>query len=75
MEYWYKNDQITYLKIRKLIESAMSDPTSGIGKPEKLSGDLKGYWSRRINLRDRLVYTVRGRDLYIIQARFHYEEH
>ena len=62
------------LKIQKLIESAMAHPGKGIGKPEKLSLDLAGFWSRRINHQHRLVYTVKGNVLLIIQARFHYSD-
>jgi toxin YoeB len=54
-----------------LIEDASrSEP--GVGKLERLSGDLAGYLSRTIDQEHRLVYTVRGEDLVIVQARYHY---
>jgi hypothetical protein len=47
----------------------------GIGKPEPLVGDLAGFWSRRINEKDRLIYKVEGNDIYILACRFHYDDH
>jgi toxin YoeB len=51
---------------------ATRDPGAGTGKPERLSGDLSGYWSRRIDREHRLVYTVEGDQLIVVQARYHY---
>lgn len=60
------------MRINRLIEEASRDPATGIGKPERLSGDLAGFWSRRIDQEHRLVYTVRGDDLVIVQVRYRY---
>jgi toxin YoeB len=59
-------------RINRLIAEAARDPGAGTGKPERLSGDLSGCWSRRIDQEHRLVYTVDGDDLVILQARYHY---
>jgi toxin YoeB len=59
-------------RINRMIEEALRDPGQGIGKPERLTENLSGYWSRRITDEHRLVYTVRGEDLIIVQARYHY---
>jgi len=59
-------------RINRLIEESARSPATGVGKPEPLSHNLSGYWSRRITDEHRLVYTVRGEDLIIIQARYHY---
>lgn len=59
-------------RINRMIIEAVRDPGAGIGKPERLAENLSGYWSRRITDEHRLVYTVRGDDLIIIQARYHY---
>jgi toxin YoeB len=59
-------------RINRMIEEASRDPGHGIGKPERLAENLSGYWSRRITDEHRLVYAVRGNDLVIIQARYHY---
>jgi toxin YoeB len=68
----WADDRKTLRRINRLIEEASRDPSTGIGKPERLSGDLAGYWSRRIDQEHRLVYTIRGEDLVIVQARYHY---
>jgi toxin YoeB len=68
----WADDRSTLQRLNRLIEEASRNPSAGIGKPERLSGDLAGYWSRRIDQEHRLVYTVRGGDLVIVQARYHY---
>jgi toxin YoeB len=55
-----------------MIEDAARDPATGIGKPERLSHNLTGYWSRRSTDEDRLVYRLRADELVIVQARYHY---
>ena len=62
----------TLRRINRMIEEATRDPGQGIGKPERLAENLSGYWSRRITDEHRLVYTVRGDSLVIVQARYHY---
>ena len=70
--YWLGADRQTLKRITRLIDDALRDPTSGIGKPEPLRHMLAGAWSRRITEEHRLVYLVDGDDLIILQARFHY---
>ena len=65
-------DRKTLGRINRLITEAARDPATGTGKPERLRGDLSGCWSRRIDQEHRLVYTVRGDDLVVLQARYHY---
>jgi toxin YoeB len=55
-----------------MIEEAKRRPGDGIGKPERLTANLSGYWSRRIDGEHRLVYKVEGDQIVIIQARYHY---
>jgi len=59
-------------RLNRLITEAMRDPGAGIGKPERLKGELSGYWSRRITDEHRLVYCVRDDQLIVIACRFHY---
>lgn len=54
--YWQLHDKKTLKKINDLLKDIARTPFAGIGKPEPLKGDLSGYWSRRINDIDRLVY-------------------
>ena len=50
----------------------MSEPFSGVGKPEPLKHALAGFWSRRITEEHRMVYKIDGDDLLIAQLRYHY---
>ncbi len=65
-------DRKTITRINRLTTEAVRDPGVGTGKPERLSGDLTGFWSRRVDQEHRLVYTVKDDDLIIVQARYHY---
>lgn len=69
---WLHADRNVLKRINRLIEDALRDPTSGIGKLEPLKHLLAGAWSRRITDEHRLVYLVDGNDLVILQARYHY---
>lgn len=70
--YWQKQDKKTLKRINKLISDTIRNPFEGLGDPEPLKHQLKGYWSRRINEEDRLVYAVFEDRIEIIQLRFHY---
>jgi len=59
-------------RINKLIEDTKRSPFEGIGKPEPLKGNLAGLWSRRIDDKNRLIYTVDDVYLTIISCRNHY---
>ena len=71
--YWQVQDKKTLKRINSLIKDAERNPFSGIGKPEPLKGSLSGFWSRRIDDANRIVYTVKGDVLIIVQCRTHYE--
>ena len=58
--------------INKLIEETKRTPFEGIGKPEQLKANLSGYWSRRIDDKNRLVYSVEEDSIIILSCRFHY---
>lgn len=70
--YWQKVDQKTLKRINELIKSCLRTPFEGIGKPEALKGDLRGYWSRRITSEHRLVYKFEYGSLMIAACRYHY---
>ncbi|MBC7437801.1 MAG: Txe/YoeB family addiction module toxin [Bdellovibrionales bacterium] len=71
--WWQGQDRKTLKRINLLIEAAKRTPFEGIGKPEPLLGNLSGYWSRRIDEGNRLVYAADDDELTIITCRFHYE--
>jgi toxin YoeB len=77
-EYWMDNDTDISEKIRALLKDISRNPFQGLGKPEPLKFDLKGYWSRRISGEHRLVYKIEGskgkdQKCIILQCRFHYD--
>jgi toxin YoeB len=72
LAYWERKDRRIARRIEQLVEGILSEPFSGIGKPEPLRYELAGYWSRRINKEHRLVYRVEGNTVFIAQCRFHY---
>lgn len=71
--YWQAQDKKTLKRINALINEAARNPFTGIGKPEPLRGDLSGYWSRRIDEANRLVYQATDSEPVIIACRFHYD--
>ena len=71
--YWQDQDKRTLKRLNLLINAAARDPFVGVGKPEPLRGDLSGYWSRRIDEVNRLVYRATDSDIVIVACRFHYD--
>ena len=72
--HWQQSDRSILKRINRLIDDALRDPTSGIGKPEALKYGIAGALSRRITDEHRLVYRVQNEDLVILQARYHYQK-
>ena len=75
LKYWKKTNNTTIQKrITILLADIIKHPFTGIGKPESLKHQLKGYWSRRITKEHRIVYKVENNKLIIVAAlRFHYD--
>jgi len=71
--YWQTQDKKTLKKVNQLIKDMMRSPFEGIGKPEPLKDNLSGFWSRRIDEANRIVYAVEGESIYIIECRNHYQ--
>ena len=72
--YWQKQDRKTLKRINQLVQDISRNGYDGIGKPEPLRGDLSGWWSRRIDDSNRLVYRIRNGVIEIAQCRSHYGE-
>jgi toxin YoeB len=70
--YWQQTDKQVVKRINDLIKDCLRQPFNGIGKPEPLKENLRGYWSRRITDEHRIVYIVQGDQLIIAQCRYHY---
>lgn len=72
--YWLNQDKRILNRIMKLFADIQRNGYQSIGKPEPLSGDLSGYWSRRIDEKNRIVYRIENDIVYIIQCGSHYHD-
>ncbi len=72
--YWQKQDKKTLKKINQLLKDIDRNAYEGIGKPEPLIGNLAGYWSRRIDDKNRIVYKVENNQIIVIQCGSHYRD-
>ena len=72
--YWQKQDKKTLKRINQLLQDISRNGYKGIGKPEPLKGNYSGWWSRRINETDRLVYRIKNGQKEISQCHSHYNE-
>lgn len=70
--YWQNEDRKILKRINELIKDVDRNGFKGIGKPESLEGNWKGYWSRRIDSKHRLVYKMEDGVITIAQCRSHY---
>ena len=71
-QFWIREDKKTLLKVINLIKDIERNPFDGLGKPEPLIGELSGYWSRRINEKDRIIYSVNADSIFLLACRTHY---
>ncbi len=72
--YWEHEDKKTLKRINSLLKGIDRNGYSGIGKPEPLRGEFSGYWSRRIDDCNRIVYKIDGGVVKIIQCGSHYRD-
>jgi toxin YoeB len=71
---WFvQNDFKNIKKIYTVLENTIKNPFEGIGQPEPLKSNYKGYWSRRINLEHRIVYKVEDDKIVIFSLKGHYQ--
>lgn len=70
--YWQSQDKKTLKRINKLVADVKRSPFEGIGKPEPLKENLSGFWLRRIDDTNRLVYAVDGSSITVLSCRYHY---
>ena len=71
-EYWQTEDRKILKKINQLLQDIERNGNVGIGKPEPLTVNLAGFWSRRINEKDRLIYKIDETNIYVLACRYHY---
>lgn len=70
--YWQSQDKKMVKRINLLLKDIRRHPYEGIGKPEPLKGNLSGFWSRRIDEEQRIVYAVDEDTLFVISCKGHY---
>ena len=70
--YWQSQDRKSLKRINQIVRDIQRSPYEGIGKPEPLKGNLSGWWSRRVDETNRVVYRQKGDSIEIAQCRGHY---
>ena len=71
--YWQSQDKKTLKRINLLLADIQRNNFTGIGKPEPLKENLTGFWSRRIDDSNRLVYKIENEKIEIVQCKGHYD--
>ena len=71
---WQSEDKKTLRRINTLIKDIQRNPFAGIGKPEPFTGNLSGWWSRRIDNANRIVYRENSDVIIIASCRGHYDD-
>ncbi len=72
--YWQTQDKKTLKRINLLLKDIDRNAYDGLGKPEALSRNFAGYWSRRIDDKNRIVYKIENNQVIIIQCGSHYRD-
>lgn len=72
--YWQMQDKKTIKRINAILKDIERGHFDGIGKPEPLKGDHSGFWSRRIDDRNRLIYRISDGVLEVLSCKGHYED-
>ena len=72
--YWQSQDKKALKKINRLLQDIDRNGYNSIGKPEALTGDLSGFWSVRIDEKNRIVFRIRNNELEIWQCGSHYRD-
>ena len=71
--YWQTQDRKTLKRLNAIIRDIQRNPLDGVGKAEPLRGNLSGWWSRRIDETNRVVYYEKDGTIHIASCRGHYE--
>lgn len=71
---WQDQDKKTLKRINILLKDIQRNPFDGIGRPEPLSGNLSGWWSRRIDEKNRIVYKPIENNTVILSCKGHYND-
>ncbi len=72
--YWQKRDKRILKRINQLLQDIIRNGYDGIGKPEPLKHELQGFWSRRIDDCNRIVYRIDNEQIIVVQCGSHYRD-
>ncbi|MCL2867210.1 MAG: Txe/YoeB family addiction module toxin [Clostridia bacterium] len=72
--YWQSQDRKTVKRINQILQDSVRNGFSGIGKPEPLKGEFTGFWSKRIDDVNRLVFRIQGGVLEVLSCKGHYDD-
>ena len=72
--YWQTQDKKTLKRINAIIKDISRNENNGIGKSEALRGNLSGFWSRRIDEKNRLIYKIVDNKITIYNCKGHYDD-
>ncbi len=72
--YWQAQDKKTLKRINLLLKDIQRNTFTGIGDPEPLKDNLSGWWSRRIDSANRIVYKEKDGAIIIAQCKGHYDD-
>lgn len=72
--YWQAQDKKMLKRINQLLQDITRNRYTGIGKPEPLKGEFSGFWSRRIDGGNRLVYRISDDSLEVLSCKGHYDD-
>ena len=72
--YWQTQDKKTLKRINQLLQDIIRNGYDGIGKPEPLKNEFQGFWSRRIDETNRIIYRIDNGQIIIVQCRTHYSD-
>ena len=72
--YWQEQDKKTLKKINDLLKDVERNGYKCKGKPEPLTGNYAGYWSLRIDKKNRLIFRINNGMIEIAECRSHYDD-
>lgn len=72
--YWQTQDKKTLKRINQLLQDIIRNGYEGIGKPEPLKNEFQGFWSRRIDETNRIIYRIDNEQIIIVQCKTHYSD-
>ena len=71
--YWQAQDKKLLKRLNAILRDIQRDSRDGLGKPEPLKENMSGWWSRRIDEENRIVYREQGGDIIIASCKGHYK--